>query len=162
MGRFGSFDKVVIGGSRFGFIDSKFTIDTKARAGKARYEPELVRSPPLLEVKPAQLATRNKTVEIEARATDVDGVLDAYIFVGTNKLFYQANENSDKAEMKFKVPLELQPGVNMITVVAREDEDTATRHTMVVRRDGPNGEPLATPKSELFGANWEFIGDLSP
>jgi hypothetical protein len=28
---------------------------------------------------------------------------------------------------------------------------------MVVRRDGPNGEPLPTPKSELFGEDWEFI-----
>jgi hypothetical protein len=30
---------------------------------------------------------------------------------------------------------------------------------MVVRRDGPNGEALPTPKSELFGADWEFSGD---
>ena len=34
--------------------------------------------------------------------------------------------------------------------------DTATRHTMIVRRDGPNGEVLPTPKTELFGADWEF------
>jgi carboxyl-terminal processing protease len=97
-------------------------------------------------------------VEIEGRATDVDGVLDADIFVGTRKVFYQANQGKDNKEMAFTVKAELQPGVNMITVVARENEDTATRHTMVVRRDGPNGEPLPTPKSELFGADWEFIG----
>ena len=157
VGRFGNFDKVVIDGSRFGFVDSKLTTESTARAGKVAYQPELVRSPPLLEVKPAQLTTRSKTVEIEGRATDVDGVMDGYIFVGTRKVFYQANEKADKREMHFKVQAELQPGVNMITVVARENEDTATRHTMVVRRDGPNGEPLPTPKSELFGADWEFI-----
>jgi hypothetical protein len=28
---------------------------------------------------------------------------------------------------------------------------------MIVRRDGPGGEPLPTPKSELFGADWEFV-----
>jgi carboxyl-terminal processing protease len=45
----------------------------------------------------------------------------------------------------------------VVTVVAREDEHIATRRTMVVRRDGPNGEALPTPKSELFGEDWEFV-----
>jgi len=43
---------------------------------------------------------------------------------------------------------ELQPGINVITVVARESDDSATRTTMIVRRDGPNGEPLTSPKGE--------------
>ena len=73
------------------------------------------------------------------------------------KSLYRANQGPNPREMTFKVTAELQPGVNMITVAARENEDTATRHTMVVRRDGPNGEPLPTPKSDLFGADWEFI-----
>jgi hypothetical protein len=46
--------------------------------------------------------------------------------------------------------------VNVITVVARENEDTATRHTMVVRRDGPKGEPLPTPKAEMMGEDWDL------
>jgi carboxyl-terminal processing protease len=49
--------------------------------------------------------------------------------------------------------------VNVITVVARESEDTASRYTMIVRRDGPNGEALPTPKVELFGEDWSFSGD---
>jgi carboxyl-terminal processing protease len=48
--------------------------------------------------------------------------------------------------------------MNVITVVARENEDTATRHTMVVRRDGPNGEPLPTPKAETLGEDWDLGG----
>ncbi len=156
VGRFGDFEKVVLDGSRFGFIEDKLSDKTSLHVGKVEFEPELVRSPPLLEVKPAQLATRSKFVEIEASAKDVDGVMDAYIFVGTRKVFYRANQSKDKSKMSFKVKAALQPGVNMITVVARESEDTATRHTMVVRRDGPNGEPLPTPKSELFGEDWEF------
>lgn len=156
-GRFGDFDKVSLGGSRFGFIESKLTVPAQGRPGDLKYEPELTRSPPLLEVKPAQLATRSKTVEIEGKAMDVDQVMDAYIFVGTRKVFYRANQGPNKTEMTFKVTAELQPGVNMITVVARENEDTATRHTMVVRRDGPNGEPLPTPKTDVFGSDWEFI-----
>ena len=48
---------------------------------------------------------------------------------------------------------------NVITVVARESEDTLSRYTMIVRRDGPNGEALPTPKMELFGEDWQFSGD---
>ncbi len=72
-------------------------------------------------------------------------------------MFYESNNGgSDKSSMTFSLDAHLNPGVNVITVVARESEDTATRHTMIVRRDGPNGEVLPTPKTELFGADWEF------
>jgi hypothetical protein len=27
---------------------------------------------------------------------------------------------------------------------------------MVVRRDGPNGEPLPTPKAETLGEDWDL------
>jgi len=38
--------------------------------------------------------------------------------------------------------------VNVITVVARENVDTIGRKTLIIRRDGPNGEILASPKGE--------------
>jgi hypothetical protein len=44
----------------------------------------------------------------------------------------------------------------VITVVARENEDTASAQTLVVRKDGPNGESLPTPRGDNFGADWEF------
>src|SRR5690606_19054408 len=39
LGRFGSFDKVKIDGSRFGFVDTQFTDETTARVVKVAYEP---------------------------------------------------------------------------------------------------------------------------
>jgi carboxyl-terminal processing protease len=84
-------------------------------------------------------------------------VLDAYVFVGARKVFYQSNKKaSDPTKLAFALDVALNPGVNVINVVARESEDTATRHTIVVRRDGPNGESLPTPKAELLGYDWEF------
>ena len=50
----------------------------------------------------------------------------------------------------------LQPGVNVITVVARENEDTVERRTMIVRRDGPKGEAMPTPKAETLGEDWDL------
>ena len=50
------------------------------------------------------------------------------------------------ASFEFEAPLE--PGVNIITVVARESPDTTTRRVVVVRRDGPDGTILKTTKHQ--------------
>src|SRR5690606_31266123 len=155
--RLGEVEKVSIHGSRFGFVEAKVKTPPHGRPTYVKYERELVRPPPVLELKPAPLATGSRTVVQEARASHVVLVMVGNAVVGTRNVFYRANPAPNTREMTFKVTAELQPGVNMITVVARENEDTATRHTMVVRRDGPNGEPLPTPKTDLFGADWEFI-----
>ncbi len=158
-GRHDGFVRVSTNGNRFAFLPETVVEPTQApKSTGEKFETELTRSPPILEVKPASLATRGDTVRIEGRATDKDGgVQDAYIFVGSRKVFYKSNVGSASPEsMDFAVDAKLNPGVNVITVVARESEDTETRYTMVVRRDGPNGEPLPTPKSELFGSDWEF------
>ena len=90
---------------------------------------------------------------------DADRVADVYVFVGSQKVFYQSNrKSSDPTKLSFAFDTNLQPGINVVTVVARENEDTASRHTMVVRRDGPSGEALPTPKGDEFGADWEFVG----
>lgn len=159
LGTYGDYLKVDLAGDRFAFVEAAaFRASTATPSGSPQFEVELTRSPPVLEVVPATLATRDGKVRLEGRAKDGDGgVLDAFIFVGSRKVFYKSNNGgSDKSEMDFAIDAELNPGVNVITVVARESEDTSTRHTMIVRRDGPNGEALPTPKSELFGADWEF------
>jgi carboxyl-terminal processing protease len=58
--------------------------------------------------------------------------------------------------LAFEAEPELNPGVNVITVVARENVDTVSRVNIIVRRDGPDGAALPTPKSDIFGEGWEF------
>jgi carboxyl-terminal processing protease len=119
---------------------------------KVGLKPLLSHSPPLLEVTPAKLAVRDAKVHIEGQANDSDKVLDAFIFVGSKKVFYQSNRKADdQTKLKFSLDTELQPGINVITVVARESEDTTSRYTMVVRRDGANGEALKTTRGESIG-----------
>ena len=99
-------------------------------------------------------------MKIEGTAHDGDQVLDAYVFVGPRKVHYQSNrKTTDPTKLSFSLDVALNPGVNVINVVARESEDTATRYTLVVRRDGPNGEALPTPKAELLGYDWEFSNE---
>ncbi len=158
LGTFASFTKVRLTGTRFGWVDSS-SLGTGGGAPKFKLSPALTRSPPVLQVEPAAMATRGDTVRVEAVATDGDSVLDAYAFVGSRKVFYQSNrKGSDPKRMRVSFDAPLSPGINVVTVVARESEDTATRFTMVVRRDGPGGEALPTPKSDDFGADWEFVG----
>jgi carboxyl-terminal processing protease len=160
VGTYADFTKVLLGGTRFGFVESAALVPAGGRRGKLSFEPALVRSPPLLEVAPGKLATRDDKVRIEGIAQDGDQVLDAYVFVGPRKVYYQSNKKSgDPSKLSFALDVGLNPGVNVINVVARESEDTATRHTIVVRRDGPGGEALPTPKAELLGYDWEFSNE---
>ncbi len=168
LGIFGAFTKVRLDGDcsggkgdscHFGFVETDKVKDTQNPA-KPAFTPLLTRSPPMVDVKPAALATREDHIRVQGSATDNDRVLDAYAFVGAHKVFYQSNRKAqDKTHMPFSFDAKLEPGVNVITVVARESEDTQTSHTMVVRRDGPKGEALATPKSSLFGEDWDFGSD---
>ena len=160
LGTFGAFTKVSLGDDRFGFVETRAIKDSNTAPVKVGYKPHLSRSPPLLEVTPAKLATRDDKVHIEGQATDGDRVLDAFIFVGPRKVFYQSNRKAaDPTKLKFAIDTELQPGINVITVVARESDDSATRTTMIVRRDGPNGEPLTSPKGESATEDWSISGD---
>ncbi len=156
LGTFGEFTKVSLGEGRFGFVPSA-GLESGSGVESPNFEPLMVHSPPLVDVAPASLATRDSTVLIKGTAKDTDRVLDTYIFVGAQKVFYQSNrKGTDATRMEFEKSVELQPGINVITVVSRENEDVASAQTMVVRRDGPNGEALPTPKSETFGADWDF------
>jgi carboxyl-terminal processing protease len=159
-GQFKSFSRVTLGDGRVGYVETRALGDTKDAGDAVSFEPALTRSPPLLEVAPASLATRAGSVKIAGVASDGDQVRDAYVFVGARKVFYMSNRKaSEQKKLPFSFDAELQPGVNIITVVARENEDVATAQTLVVRRDGPNGEALPTPKRDNFAADWEFEED---
>jgi carboxyl-terminal processing protease len=105
--------------------------------------------PPGIELASVAQVVRDGKVMVRGVVTDNDRLLDAYIFVGARKLFYRSNRTgADPKKMPFEVELPLRPGVNAITVVARENPDTVGRKTIIVRRDGSQGELLQTPKTD--------------
>jgi carboxyl-terminal processing protease len=106
-------------------------------------------SPPVIDSDAgANLAVRGASLHINGGATDQSRVLDTYIFVGSRKVFYLSNRHgANQREVHFTTDLPLRPGANLVTIVAREDDDTLSRHTYVIRRDGPNGELLQTPRA---------------
>jgi carboxyl-terminal processing protease len=105
-------------------------------------------SPPMIESDGAMtLAVRGNALTLRGRVSDEARVLDMYIYVGSDKVFYQSNRDAaDRQHLAFEAALPLRPGANVVAVVAREDDDVVARRVYVVRRDGPNGELLVTPR----------------
>ncbi|MET0594521.1 MAG: peptidase S41, partial [Polyangiaceae bacterium] len=145
----GEFTKVDLGGSRFAFVANKDLADGGTPAATVSFEDLYGHTPPIIDVATAALATRDTHIKIGAQASDGIRLLDSYVFVGSRKVFYKSNAgSSDSKKMTMEADVALRPGVNVITVFARESPDTLSRKTIVVRRDGANGELLPTPTTE--------------
>jgi carboxyl-terminal processing protease len=149
LGKLGELDKIDLGGGRFAFVSSHDVTAGSAASAAVPFDDVYQHAPPTLEVRAATMATRDDKVKITGVASDTDRLLDVYIFVGSRKLYYKSNRDGadpKKAAIDFDAPL--RPGVNLITVIARETPDTTTRRVLVVRKDGPDGAILKTPKSD--------------
>ena len=97
---FGEFTKVNLGDARFGFVETRSLRDGAGGGVKVLFEPVLSHSPPLLEVAPATLATRENKVRLTGRAVDSDRVQDVFVFVGPRKVFYQSNRKASDAKKR--------------------------------------------------------------
>lgn len=148
----GGMTKVLLGPERFAFLRDDAFDSAKGAADPSKpvgYEPMFSHAPPTLVIKSAAPATREDKVRIDVEASDGERLLDTYLFVGSRKLFYQSNRNgADPKRATFSFDAPLAPGVNLISVIARESPDTTTVRTIVVRRDAPDGSILKTPKHQ--------------
>jgi carboxyl-terminal processing protease len=141
--------KLSLGGGRFAFAPVSELEHGGVAANQPAFEDAMEHAPPAIEIPQPQLATTAPHTAVRGTTSDDARLLDAYIFVGARKVFYRSNrKGSDPKRMAFDADLPLRPGVNVVTIVARENPDTTTRRTFVVRRDGPNGELLPTPKTD--------------
>jgi carboxyl-terminal processing protease len=151
LGKADGFYKVALASNqRFAFVKSDQVTETGAPSGSGdpTYEDLLVRSPPIIDLK-AALSTTSDKIRVTGKATDSDGILDGYMFVNATKFFYQSNRNAtDKKTLPVDLEVPLRPGVNVIRFFARENPDTSSGSVLYIRRDGPKGELLATPKGE--------------
>ncbi len=145
----GDMVKLALGEGRFGFARTAELEASNGASANVSFDDVMRRFPPLVDVQPVALATRDGQITIKGVTSDQDRLLDAYVFVGNRKVFYRSNRNgSDPKHMPFEAAIPLRPGVNVVTVVARENPDTIGRKTVIVRKDGPQGELLQTPKTE--------------
>jgi carboxyl-terminal processing protease len=149
----GEFVRVNLGEGRPGWVAAK-SVATGPAAGKLLFDKS--RMPPRLNVEYAHtLVTKTRMLKLTGKATDDARIRDVYIFVGAKKVFYQANRGDAKV-LDFAAEVPLEPGMNYVSVFARENQDVVTRDTFVVRRDGESGELLKTPEHD--SDSWDELG----
>ncbi len=147
--RSGELFRVDLGANHWGWV-RRADQGTAVPPAPANSRPRWIlhNEPPIIETALGDsLAVRTATVHLEGVVRDETRVLDYYIFVGARKIVYRSNRNgADARSAALNVDLPLRPGSNLVTIVAREDYDTIARRAFVIRRDGPAGELLATPR----------------
>jgi len=151
LGRHGDMIKIDLGANRFAFVPAAALSDAPgATAPDAiSFDAVFSHSPPAIELAPATLVVRGPTVKITGRIEDQARLIDAFMFVGTDKVFYRTNHDaSDPKVMVVELELAVRPGMNAISLVGRQSADTVSRKTIIVRRDGEGGELLPSPKGE--------------
>jgi carboxyl-terminal processing protease len=145
----GDFLRLALGDGRFGFAKRAELDDGGLPQNTVAFDEVMGRMPPAIEGDAPTLSTRDATVRLQNVAIDTARLLDAYIFVGGRKVYYRSNRTgSDTKKMAIDATVPLRPGINLITVIARENPDTVGRRVFVVRRDSANGEYQPTPKTD--------------
>jgi carboxyl-terminal processing protease len=103
-------------------------------------EPSL-QVPLSIEVGKVPLTHRQERIRIKGLATGSDGIQDVRVFANERKILYRRVSPSPAA-LPFEADVPLAPGINVLRVIARNLKDVTSTRTFIVRRDGPQGEPL--------------------
>jgi carboxyl-terminal processing protease len=149
LGQIGDLNKVDLGQGRFAFVAARDVTPGTGSAGSVSFEDIYIRAPPTLDVRAAAMATKDDKVRVTGTASDAEKLMDVYIFVGSRKLYFKSNrDGADPKKTAFEFDAPLRPGVNLITVFARETPDTTSRRVLVVRKDASDGSILKTPKTD--------------
>ena len=150
-GRSGDLVRVNLGGGRPAWVPAKATSPSSGQVDK---EPavawETPDAAPEIQLEGLDsFATRGETLRIRGEATDAQRVRDLYISMSGHKVFYESNQGSaTPRELTFDAEIPVQPGLNTIMVVARENSGTVSRRYFVVRRDAEDGSLLETKRFE--------------
>ncbi len=151
------FVRVNLGEGRPGWV-ALSDITTDRVAPRAALLPILDHMPPRIDIEAGNngLTTTSDRLRLRALLQDDTQVRDAYVFVGTRKVFYISNRDGENPrEVRFDTEVPLRPGINVVIVVARESNEVLSRRTFIVRRDAPDGSLLETPRSS---SDWFHLG----
>jgi carboxyl-terminal processing protease len=148
---FGPYTKIKLDatGSKVGFIANQAV--TAGGAGTSPFTATYNTTPPLINLTSKSLETRGDNFKLQGTVTDELRVEDVYIFVSnptakveSKKVFYRSNRGAkNERTLDFASDLPLWPGSNMVTIVARENNDVRSVKTVYVYKDAPR--TAATP-----------------
>ncbi|HYO95904.1 MAG TPA: hypothetical protein VER33_15405, partial [Polyangiaceae bacterium] len=85
---------------------------------------------------------RQERVRIQGVARSPHPLEEVYVFADERKVFH-AFAPASSPVLPFSFDLLLEPGINVLRVLARDSNDVTSSLTFIARRDGRGGEPLA-------------------
>jgi carboxyl-terminal processing protease len=147
----GAFARVNLGGGRPGWVAADAVSPAQ---GQVTQDPPLAwvtghASPEIELATLDSYVTREEVFRVQGKATDGQRVRDLYISTSRHKVYYESNQGSTTPrELVFDAEIPVHPGMNAIMVVAREDNNSVTRHYFMVRRDAEDGSLMETTKFE--------------
>lgn len=135
--RFGDWYRVTLD-SGFGWVSAEAVTTLPAGVAPsgtgavAAVEPT---GPPVIELAENAVETRDRAMTLAGAVSGPRAVQDLLIYVNDRKVFFQSNAGTTLGDdFRFSAKVPLEEGVNRITVVAREDEDYASRRTLIINR----------------------------
>jgi carboxyl-terminal processing protease len=154
--------RIRLGKKSAGFVRVSDVV--RVRRGRAR--PKLnwqwLPSPPRVSLAKIADVTTSGRITLSGKALHQSRVSDVYISVTRllrspgqsriigvdyNKIFYRANRSAAGGKMSFSTVVPLWEGTNVITVVARRNDEIKTSHTLrVLRSTCRAGRPTRLPK----------------
>jgi carboxyl-terminal processing protease len=145
--RYGDHYRVEWQKGRFGFVPAGGVKPVKAPRG-GTVVAAWQREPPRIAIAPdpsrGSPVVEGDTFRLSGSATvapspdEASRLRDVFVFVNDQKVFFRVvPEESGAQKLEFQADLPLQPGQNLVTVVAREDEEFQTRRSVVVFRRPP-------------------------
>ncbi|HVP68721.1 MAG TPA: MXAN_5808 family serine peptidase [Anaeromyxobacteraceae bacterium] len=145
--RVGGFYKVEWEKGRFGFVAA-----AEAQPSRAKREGTVTavwqRDPPRIALVPDPArgapVVDDDHMHLEGKASVLPGVgpgagrlRDVFVFVNDQKVFFRVVPDGKSTDIDFATDVPLKPGNNVVTVVAREDEEFQSRRSVVVHRREP-------------------------
>ncbi|MCB9529957.1 MAG: PDZ domain-containing protein, partial [Myxococcales bacterium] len=92
--------------------------------------------PPFIELarEPLAVETRDRAFTLDGAVSGARPVRDLLIYVNNKKVYFKSNPGTLGDPFRFSAQVPLEAGSNRITMIAREDEDQASRRTVIVHR----------------------------
>ncbi|MGQ3683495.1 MAG: MXAN_5808 family serine peptidase [Candidatus Loosdrechtia sp.] len=132
--------RVVLSGDRYGWIPAKgVAVSDSIEDNQFHQEPFIHRKPPLITLTKALpgLLTGNDRLTLSAVIEDDSQVKHAYVLVNNDKVFFKSNKNAsfkDRHRLEINKDLTLKEGPNVVTIVARDDQDLVTTRSFVTTK----------------------------
>ena len=150
------FYRVELEKDRFAFVRAQDARDARGKATPSKDVMTYVarRSPPdiRLDVDATQggLVANGDKFTLSGEVNDVTGLLDMYVLVNDQKVYFQGVDpkakDGEPRKLKFSTEFNLKEGNNSVLVVARESPEFASRRTLVIRRRPAEvAQKVATP-----------------